>query len=371
MAQSIRYLKTSDGVRLAWTAAGRGPTLIKAGNWLSHLNYDYESPVWRHWIEFLTDHYRLIRYDERGSGMSDWEVSDLSPHRWVDDLEAVLDACKPAEPFVLLGISQGAATAIMYAARHPQRVARLILYGGYARGWDHTPDLDGYRRHRAIVDLASLGWGTNNPVFRQLFTAQFVPEANPQQIEWFNDLCRRTTTPEVATRLYHARGAVDIRALLPLVRAPTLVLHARHDEMVPFDAGRYLAAEIPNAEFRQLDSRNHILLPDETAWTRFKDAVLEFTGRPGSATTEHPLLAKLSPRERQILAAVVAGNNNSQVGAALFVSEKTVRNSLTRIFEKLGVRTRTQAAVLARDWQLLPVKEMTKTAGSSERRKTT
>jgi pimeloyl-ACP methyl ester carboxylesterase/DNA-binding CsgD family transcriptional regulator len=371
MAQSIRYLKTRDGVRLAWTAAGRGPLLIKAGNWLSHLNYDRESPVWRHWMEFLTDHYRLTRYDERGSGMSDWDASDLSPQRWVEDLEAVVDASGPAEPFILLGISQGAATAIMYAARHPQRVARLILYGGYARGWDHTPDLDGYRRHRAIVDLARLGWGTDNPVFRQLFTAQFVPEASPQQIEWFNELCRRTTTPELATRLFRARGQVDVRALLPLVRAPTLVLHARHDEMVPFDAGKYLAAEIPSAEFVQLDSRNHILLPDEPAWERFKDAVLEFTGHPRSATAEDPLLAKLSPRERQILAAVVAGKNNSQIGAALFVSEKTVRNSLTRVFEKLGVRTRTQAAVLARDWQFLPAGEMPRNGARTARGKKT
>ena len=371
MAQSIRYLKTRDGVRLAWTVSGRGPTLVKAGTWLSHLNYDRESPVWRHWIEFLTDHYRLIRYDERGSGMSDWEASDLSAERWVDDLATVVDASGPAEPFVLLGISQGAATAIMYAAHHPQRVARLILYGGYARGWDHTPDLDGYRRHRAIVDLARLGWGTDNSVFRQLFTAQFVPEASPQQIEWFNDLCRRTTTPEVATRLYHARGAVDIRALLPLVRTPTLVLHARHDEMVPFEAGKYLAAEIANAEFAQLDSRNHILLPDEPAWTHFKDAVLEFTDRQGSANTHHPLLAKLSPRECQILAAVVAGKNNSQIGAALFVSEKTVRNSLTRIFEKLKVRTRTQAAVLARDWQFPSAEEKTGTTARTGSRKIT
>ena len=173
-----------------------------------------------------------------------------------------------------------------------------------------------------------------------------------------------------ATPFVRARGEVDVRALLPLVRAPALVLHARHDEMVPFNAGKYLASEIPNAEFVQLDSRNHILLPEEPAWERFKDAVLEFTGRPRSATAEHPLLAKLSPRERQILAAVVACKNNSQIGAALFVSEKTVRNSLTRVFEKLGVRTRTQAAVLARDWRFLRGEEMPGSAGLTGRHKT-
>jgi DNA-binding NarL/FixJ family response regulator len=199
------------------------------------------------------------------------------------------------------------------------------------------------------VDLVQLGWGKDNPAFRQLFTAQFVPGASPEQLAWFNELCRRTTTPEIASRLLTARGELNVRDLLAQVRVPTLVLHARHDEIVPFEAGKQLAAEIPNAEFLALDSRNHILLAEEPAWAHFKDAVLQFTGRPRTSGTEDPLLATLSARERQILAAVVSGQSNSEIGAALFVSEKTVRNSLTRIFEKLGVRSRTQAAVLARD----------------------
>jgi pimeloyl-ACP methyl ester carboxylesterase/DNA-binding CsgD family transcriptional regulator len=250
---------------------------------------------------------------------------------------------------VLLGLSQGAATAVTYAVRHPERISRLILYGGYAKGWAHTPQLDGYRRYRAIIDLAQLGWGQDNPVFRQLFTALFVPGANTEQIGWFNELCRRTTTPETATRLLTVRADVNVRDLLPKVRVPTLVLHARHDEMVPFGSGQFLAAEIPNAEFVQLESRNHILLADEPAWAHFKEAVLEFTGRPRERGIEDPVFAQLSERERQILAAVIAGQNNSEIGTTLFVSEKTVRNTLTRIFGKLGVRTRTQAAVLARD----------------------
>jgi len=349
MAQSIRYLKTRDGLRLAWAALGQGPVLVKAANWLSHLTYDLESPIWRHWIEFLSQHYRLIRYDERGSGMSDWEAADLSAARWGEDLEAVIDSSDPGEQFVLLGISQGAAAAITYAVRHPQRISRLILYGGYSKGWAQSPESEGYRRYRAIVDLVQLGWGKDNPVFRQLFAAQFVPGATPEQFAWFNELCRRTTTPEIATRLLTARGELNVRDLLPQVHVPTLVLHARGDEIVPFEAGKQLAAEIPNAEFVSLDSRNHILLADEPAWPHFKDALLEFTGRPGALGADDPLLATLSLRERQILAAVVSGQSNAEIGAALFVSEKTVRNSLTRIFEKLGVRTRTQAAVLARD----------------------
>jgi DNA-binding CsgD family transcriptional regulator len=255
---------------------------------------------------------------------------------------------------MLFGLSQGAAAAIAYAAHHPDRVSQLILYGGYATGWAHSPESDGFRRYRAIVDLAQLGWGKDNPAFRQLFTAQFVPEATAEQIGWFNELCKRTTRPEIAARLLAARAEVNVRHLLPLVRSPTLVLHARHDEIVPFDAGKYIASEIPDAEFMQLESRNHILLADEPAWARFKDAVLEFTGRPPSAGADDPLLATLSVREKHILRAVVAGHNNAEIGAALFVSEKTVRNSLTRIFEKLGVRTRTQAAVLASDRGLSP-----------------
>jgi len=349
MAQSIRYLKTRDGVRLAWATLGQGPALVKAANWLSHLTYDLESPIWRHWIEFLSQHHRLIRYDERGSGMSDWEVADLSPARWGEDLEAIVEASDPGEQFVLLGMSQGAAAAITYAVCHPKRISRLILYGGYSKGWAQHPESEGYRRYRAIVDLVQLGWGKDNPAFRQLFTAQFVPGASPEQFTWFNELCRRTTTPEIATRLLAARGELNVRDQLARVRVPTLVLHARHDEIVPFDAGKQLAAEIPDAQFVPLDSRNHILLADEPAWMHFKDAVLEFTGRPRAVGAEDPLLATLSVRERQILAAVMSGQSNAAIGAALFVSDKTVRNSLTRIFEKLGVRTRTQAALMARD----------------------
>ena len=357
MQQSIRYLKTNDDVRLAWATCGKGPPLVKASNWLSHLNYDLESPIWRHWIEFFSNQFRFIRYDERGCGMTDWDVDDLSPARWIDDLEAVIGASDPGEKFVLLGVSQGTAPAVTYAVRHPERVSRLILYGGYAVGWAHREDSDGLRRYRAIIELARQGWGRDNPVFRQLFTWLFVPEARPEQIAWFNELCRRTTTPENAARLLAARSEVDVRALLSQVRVPTLVLHARHDEAVPFSAGKMLATEIPNAEFVQLDSRNHILLADEPAWTRFKEAVLAFVGHSVRATTENPLFATLSEREREILAALVAGRSNSEIGAALFISDKTVRNSLTRIFEKLGVRTRMQAAVLARDHGFTPAAE--------------
>jgi pimeloyl-ACP methyl ester carboxylesterase/DNA-binding CsgD family transcriptional regulator len=340
LQQSIRYLKAADGVRLAWASAGNGPALVKAANWLTHLNYDLESPVWRHWIEFFANHFRFIRYDERGCGMTDWNVGDLTPERWPEDLAAVVDASQPEGKFTLLGISQGTAAAVMYAVRHPERVSQLVIYGGYSQGWVHRDDPEGLRRYRAMTELARLGWGKEHPVFRQLFTSLFVPDAGPEQIEWFNELCRRTTTPEIATRLLTARAEANVRELLPQVRVPTLILHARHDEVVPFYSGQTLAAEIPNAEFVQL----------EPAWEVFKSAFLRFTHSQAPAASVNPLFSTLTEREQEILRALVAGRTNTEIGAALFISEKTVRNALTRIFEKLGVKTRTQAAVLAQDF---------------------
>jgi pimeloyl-ACP methyl ester carboxylesterase/DNA-binding CsgD family transcriptional regulator len=352
MQQSVRYLKTADGVRLAWASCGDGPTLIKAANWLTHLNYDLDSPVWKHWIDFFSRHFRLVRYDERGCGMTDWEVSDLSMPRWTADLEEVVAVSDPGESFVLFGCSHGTAAAMEFAARYPQRVSHLILYGGYAVGWAHREDPGGLARYRAITELVRTGWGHDNPVFRQLFTSRFVPGARPEQLEWFNELCRRTTSPAMAARLLVARGELDVRGVLPQVRVPTLVLHARGDEVVPLSMGKMLAAEIPNAAFVELDSRNHVLLEDEPAWTRFQEAVLQFTER--APDVADPRLSALSQREQEILGALVAGKSNAEIGATLFISDKTVRNALTRIFEKLGVHTRTQAAVLARDrgWSL-------------------
>ena len=349
MPQSVHFLKTADGIRLAWTRGGAGTPFLKASNWLTHLNYDPESPIWRHWVRFLEAHFDFIRYDERGCGLTDWDVGDLSPARWEEDLAAVAKVSTPEQKFVLLGISQGAAAAVCYAAHHPERVSHLILYGGYSQGWAHRGDPEGLRRYEAMVEIVRLGWGKDNPIFRQLFTGLFVPGAGPEQISWWNELCRRTTTPEIAARLLQARAQVNVRDILPQVQVPTLVIHARYDEVVPFSSGTTLAAEIPNARFVQLESRNHVLLEDEPAWLVFQQAVLDFTQPAIVEYGEDPLFSALSPREREILSAVIAGRTNAQIGAKLFISEKTVRNSLTRIFERLGVKTRTQAAVLARD----------------------
>ena len=345
--QRIRYLRTLDGVQLAWAEAGSGPVLVKAANWLSHLEYDWDSPVWRHWIRFLSGHFRFIRYDERGSGMSDWRTGSLSFERWVQDLEAVVEAAGVREPVALLGISQGAAICAAYAARHPERVSRLVLYGGYVRGWNHRPDSPGKALYKAIVEMARVGWGQQNPAFRQVFTSRFIPGGSPEQIEWWNELCRRTTTPEIATELMLARADVDVTELLGALRVPTLVLHGRDDEICPIASGRDLAARIPGAEFVELESRNHVLLEQEPAWRRFCDVVLEFMGVAAPRSGEDPAFGALSSRERDVLALIAEGLGNAEIGERLGISEKTVRNHVERAYPKIGASNRVGASLYA------------------------
>ncbi len=342
---TVRFVPASDGVRLAWAESGSGPPLVKAATWLTHLEYDGDSPVWQHWTRFLSGHFRYVRFDERGSGMSDWDVRDLSLERRVEDMERVIDAAGLDEPFVLFGISQGATVCIAYAVRHPERVARMVLCGGYARGALRR-DAAARRSYDAIIELTSL-WGSDNPAFRQVFTSRFIPQGTEEQLRWFNALCQKCVRPDLAGPLLRARADVDISGLVPQVRVPTLVLHAVDDAVVPISEGRNLAAGIPGAQFVELHSANHVLLEHEPAWTRFTEAMLEFTGRRSSV--DAAAFAALSPRERDVLALLEEGRSNADIAERLGISEKTVRNHLSHLFDKLGVWSRTQAVVFARD----------------------
>ncbi len=335
---------------------GRGPTLVKAANWLTHLELEWESPLWRHWLDFFSAHFRLVRYDERGCGMSDWEVGDLGQERWAGDLETVIEAAGCTEPVVLLGISQGGAPAIQYAVRHPERVSHLLLYGCYSEGWAKRGDEGSRRRYEAMVELIDHGWGRPNPVFRQLFTSRFIPGGTEEQLDWYNELCLKTTSPQNAARLLATRAHVDVRHLLPELRVPTLVLHARNDEVVPLSSGKILASEIPGAEFVELDSANHILLAGEPAWGRFCEAVLDFTGLGSAIESAAPdaAFATLSPREREVLVLITEGLANAEIAERLGISDKTVRNHVSNLFDKLGVWTRAQAIVFARDHGFRP-----------------
>jgi pimeloyl-ACP methyl ester carboxylesterase/DNA-binding CsgD family transcriptional regulator len=345
--QQIRYVKASDGTQLAWAQSGQGPTLVKAANWLTHLEYEWRSPVWKHWLEFFSAHFRFVRYDERGCGMSGWQPANLTLDQWGADLDVVVDAAQPEGPVILLGISQGAAVCVHYALRHPDRVAAMILYGGWARGANRRNVAMGADVNRAIIDLARVGWGSDNPTFRQVFTSRFIPGGTAEQLQWFTDLCKKTTTGEIFASLHSARAAVDIEASLAAVRTPTLVLHAGGDECIPVAEGRLLASSIPGAEFVELDSRNHILLEDEPAWRRFQEVVLAFA-RPDRAAGPS-VFASLSEREREVLALITDGLSNTDIAARLKISEKTVRNHTSNVFDKLGVWSRAQAIVFARD----------------------
>jgi len=276
MEQQIQFATAPDGVSICYATVGSGPPLVKAPNFLSHLEYDWRTPVWRHWWEELArDHY-LVRFDQRGCGLSDWSVEDFSFDAQVGDIELIVDALG-LERFALLGLSQGGAFAVEYAVRHPERVSQLILYGSYPRGSAFSgPEEAANSEARRM--LIKTGWGQDNPAYRQYFTSMFMPEATQDQMNWFNELQRVSASPENAFKITTANARIDVLDRLPLVTTPTLVLHGREDARVNFDGGRRLAAAIPGARFVPLESKNHILLENEPAWPVFLSEVRRFLG---------------------------------------------------------------------------------------------
>jgi pimeloyl-ACP methyl ester carboxylesterase len=291
-SQHIRFCCAHDGVRIAYATSGdaTGPALVKLANWLTHLEHDWNSAVWRHWVSELGRGHRFIRYDERGCGLSDHNATDLSFDAWVRDLEAVVDA-EGLERFSLLGISQGCAVAIAYTARHPERVDKLVLYGGYAIGRSHrNPTPQQELEATLLRNLIRVGWGRDNAAFRQVFGMLFVPEGTPEQWQWFSDLAR-TLPMENALSIMETTHAIDVRPLAVTLDKPTLVLHSVGDAMIPFENGRMLATLIPRARFVPLESRNHVLLENEPAWARFLAEVRAFLrDEPGQEPVARPRL---------------------------------------------------------------------------------
>ena len=283
--QEIRFCTTQDAVRIAYARIGSGTPLVKAANWLNHLDFEWESPLWQHWINELTQHHTFIRYDERGNGLSDWEVADISFEAWVHDLEALVEA-SAVERFALFGLSQGGAVAIAYAARHPERVSHLILCGAYSRGYYHRQRPEALAARHALETLVRLDWGKNNPAFSAMFTSLYISEnASPEQQRWLNDLQRVSATPENAARIMEACDGINVRDLLPTVSVPTIVFHCDRDRVVPPEEGRIIAAEIPNAKFVPLSSPNHLLLAEEPAWRVFREELGRFVGWKTSRAT--------------------------------------------------------------------------------------
>ena len=273
--QEIRFCASADGALIAYAKVGSGPPLVKAPNWMNHLEYDWQSPVWRHLLRELAHAHTLVRFDQRGNGLSDWDVKDISFDAFVEDLAAVVDAAK-LERFPLVGISLGCAISVAYAVQHPERVSHLILYGGMARGKNKRGSEADAKLAEAEKTMILQGWGQDNPAFRQYFTTSFMPGASKEQMDWFNDLQRISISPENAGRIRSVANDVDVSDLLPQINIPTLVLHCRDDGIILFEEGRRMAALIPNAQFVALDGQNHLMLEDEPAWQRFVEEVRNF-----------------------------------------------------------------------------------------------
>lgn len=277
-AGQVRFCTASDGVSIAYTVQGSGPPLVKAANWMTHLERDAEGPIWRHWIAEFTQGRSFVRYDQRGNGLSDW-TAPFSFEAFVDDLEHVVDAAGLAR-FDLLGISQGAGVAIAYAARHPERVRRIVLLGAFTRGWAVRGTPEERERREAVLTLTRTGWDLDTPAFRQMFTSLFIPDSSPEDQHWFNTTQKLSTNGENAYAIQRSGADMDVDHLLPQIQAPTLVAHRRGDAVVPFEVGREIASRIPDARFLPLEGRNHIILEPDPAWRRFADAARSFLDEP-------------------------------------------------------------------------------------------
>ena len=325
--------------------------MIEVATWLNHLEFDWQSPIWRPRLVELANNYNMARYDGRGCGLSDRAVEDLSFDANLRDLEAVADAAG-FKRFILLGCCQGSGLAIAYAARHPERVSNLVLYGAFARGrLRRDPSARDLEEADMMLKLVELGWGRENPAFRQVYTTMFIPESTPEQFRWFTDLQRMSTSPENAVGLIRGFDAMDVTDLLPKVSCPTLVLHSRNDARVPFGEGRMVASSIADAEFVPLESRNHILLEHQPAWKQFLDEIARFVHGRGQADVpeQQKAFANLTQREGEVLELIARGLDNAAIARQLSVSPKTVRNHINGIFDKLNIPNRAQAIVLARE----------------------
>jgi RNA polymerase sigma factor (sigma-70 family) len=346
LGHETRFCTAPDGVRIAYAVEGAGPPLVKAGNWMTHLEYDRRSPVWRHWIRALSRGHTLVRYDERGCGLSDRHFDGVPTlDSYVGDLSAVVDAAG-LERFALFGVSGGGPTALEYAVRNPGRVSHLVLYGTYARG-RYRRDERQTEQSRLLIDLMRVGWGGTVPAFREVFTSFFIPNAGEEQKRWYDEMQQASSTGEMAARLWLSNTQLDISDRAREVSQPALVLHARGDLAVPYEEGRRLASLLPDARFVTLESDNHILQEGEPAWELLLAEVRAFLGDHEQAASVAEDLSDLSKREREVLKLVAAGMSNEEIAERLFLSTRTVERHLSNIYAKLRVSGKSARAAAA------------------------
>ena len=346
MKHETRFCTAPDGVGLAYAIEGKGSPLVKAGNWMTHLDYDRQSPVWRHWVRELSRGHALIRYDERGCGLSDRQF-DGAPtlDTYVGDLAAVVDAAG-LERFALFGVSGGGPTAIEYAVTYPERVSHLVLYGTYTRGRYRRGESE-TEQSRLLIDLMRVGWGGAVPAFRHVFSSFFIPSAGEEQKRWYDEMQQASSSGEMAARLWLSNTQIDISETARRITQPALVLHARHDRAVPYEEGRRMASLLPDARFVTLETDNHILQQGEPAWEAFLAEVRAFLGDDERIPTEAADLSELSEREREVLELVAAGMSNEQIAERLFLSTRTVERHLSNIYAKLRLSGKSARAAAA------------------------
>ncbi len=358
MSQEIRFCVAQDGVRLAYAKTGQGPPLVRIGTWLTHLEHDWNSPLWRPWLDNFSRFHTLYRYDQRGCGLSDWDVDTISFEALLSDLETIIDAAG-LDQFALIGMSNGGSLALSYAVRHPERVSHLMIYGGYMRGMaQRSTDAAKNEEIAVHLGLIKMAWSADNPVYKFILSTELLPAGTMEQIGWLNDLQRLSTSADNAVRLQKAYNPVNVVALASDVSCPTLILHAKYDAAVPFEEGRLCATHIPNARLVPIDSKNHLLLSTEPAWEQFWREFYQFLGisdrqfeliPPASVPVPQNWLAQLTLRERDILHLLANGQRNDEIAQTLILTPKTVRNYISRIYEKLDVTSRGEAIVLARE----------------------
>jgi pimeloyl-ACP methyl ester carboxylesterase/DNA-binding CsgD family transcriptional regulator len=345
LPQQVRFCRSPDGTRIAYAVHGRGAPLLISTCWLSHLQFDWESPVWRHFLVDIGRFATVIRFDERGHGLSDWDVTDHSLEARIGDLEAVADAAG-YDRFALMAMAQGGPVAISYAVRHPERVSRLLFYGSYASAVDETSE------ERDLTDtfgqLIKVGWARPDSTFRRVFTSLMIPGASEEQMRWLDDLQRVSVSASTAYIARQQRALADAEHLVPRLDVPTLILHSLGDRMNDFKYGRRLAATIPGARLVPLESDNHILLADEPAWRVLVAEVERFLAEDqGDRRADDAVELLLSARELEVLRLVARGRDNEQIAEELYISVRTVERHLQNVYDKLGVRGRSARTAAA------------------------
>ena len=350
MKQDIRFCTAADGVRIAYAVSGAGPPLLMPATWLSHLEHQWKSLAWQHWLEAMSSRFTLLRYDSRGCGLSDRDANELSFEGWMRDIEAVVDAAG-FKQFDVLGICWGSPIAVEYTARFPEQVRRLVIYGGYAEGRLRGSRAMEAKDAQLLLDMTRVGWGQPSHAFCRIWGSFFQPSGTLAHYQSWSEQQALSTSPEMAARLLEVGWQSDVRVSARKLACPSLALHLERDAVVPIEVGRELACLIPDCRFVQLDGENHMPLATEPAWGKIVaeiEAFLEPKESDAAARGDLPL-TDLTAREREVLDAIARGLDNMEIATALGMSEKTVRNHVTRVLDKIGAEHRYQAIVRARE----------------------